>query len=118
MEKLSRFYNLFQAAAAALEKLSGVLEENATDPDRVAPSALPAAAGKIRFDVGCRDRTGPVRQALSPGCRPNSASVLPFVAPDEVKHRPSGPSVAAVGQRPGAAARRVVRVAVSESEEP
>jgi ATP-binding cassette, subfamily B, bacterial len=50
MQELSQFYNLFQAAAAGLEKLSGVLEE----PPSVAPPAdpvrLPHAQGGLRFD--------------------------------------------------------------------
>jgi ABC-type multidrug transport system fused ATPase/permease subunit len=50
MEELSQFYNLFQAAAAALEKLSGVLDEAPSVPEPAAPVPLPAARGHVRFD--------------------------------------------------------------------
>ena len=59
MEELSQFYNLFQAAAA-LEKLSGVLDEAPAVPEPVHPVALPAANGRIAFEAvvfGYRQRT-------------------------------------------------------------
>jgi ATP-binding cassette subfamily B protein len=60
MEELSQFYNLFQAAAAALEKLTGVLEEAPSVPEPISPVRLPAAAGEIGFDgvrFAYRERT-------------------------------------------------------------
>ncbi len=60
MEELSQFYNLFQAAAAATEKLSGVLAEAPSVPEPVAPTTLPAPRGHIRFagvEFGYRERT-------------------------------------------------------------
>ncbi len=61
MQELSQFYNLFQAATAGLEKLSGVLEE----PPSVAPPARPVALahprGELRFEsVGFAYRERPV----------------------------------------------------------
>lgn len=50
MQELSQFYNLFQAAAAATEKLSGVLDERPTVPAAVDPVALPTALGAIDFE--------------------------------------------------------------------
>ena len=50
MQDLSQFYNVFQAAAAALEKLSGVMEELPAVPEPVEPVRLPSVAGEIRFD--------------------------------------------------------------------
>jgi ABC-type multidrug transport system fused ATPase/permease subunit len=50
MEELSQFYNLFQAASAALEKLSGVLAEVPSVPEPASPVPLPAAAGELRFE--------------------------------------------------------------------
>jgi ABC-type multidrug transport system fused ATPase/permease subunit len=47
MEELSQFYNLFQAAAAALEKLSGVLEEPPSVPEPLRPTPLPEAHGEL-----------------------------------------------------------------------
>ena len=60
MEELSQFYNLFQAAAAATEKLSGVLAEAPSVPEPVEPTPLPHAHGEIRFEgveFGYRERT-------------------------------------------------------------
>lgn len=65
---LSQFYTLFQSAAAALEKLSGVLEEvpSVPEPAGPVPAPIPAPAvlavpvrGEITFtgvDFGYRDR--------------------------------------------------------------
>lgn len=50
MQELSQFYNLFQAAAAATEKLSGVLEEQSTVPEPADPIPLPVAAGRLDFE--------------------------------------------------------------------
>ena len=55
MQELSQFYNVFQSAAAALEKLSGVLEEEPDVPSPTSESANAAAlprgtAGEVRFD--------------------------------------------------------------------
>jgi len=51
VQDLSQFYNLFQAAAAALEKLSGVLDESPSvaEPDR--PFALLEPRGEVRFEA-------------------------------------------------------------------
>ncbi|MDQ1465795.1 MAG: ATP-binding cassette, subfamily bacterial, partial [Actinomycetota bacterium] len=60
MEELSQFYNLFQAAAAALEKLSGVLEEAPSVPEPIRPARLEAARGEVGFDgvrFAYRERT-------------------------------------------------------------
>jgi ATP-binding cassette subfamily B protein len=59
MEELSQFYNLFQAAAAATEKLSGVLAEPPSVPEPVAPTGLRAPRGQVRFvgvEFGYRQR--------------------------------------------------------------
>ena len=50
MQELSQFYNLFQAAAAATEKLSGVLDERPTVRAPDDPIPLPRARGEVRFD--------------------------------------------------------------------
>ncbi len=49
MQELSMFYNALQSATAALEKLSGVLEERPSVPEPAEPTALPRAAGRIDF---------------------------------------------------------------------
>ena len=50
MEEMAMFYNSYQSAAAALEKISGVLEEEPSVPDPVAPIDLWSAKGAIHFD--------------------------------------------------------------------
>ena len=50
MQDLSQFYNVFQAAGAALEKLAGVIEEAPTVPEPVEPIAIPDAKGAIAFE--------------------------------------------------------------------
>jgi ABC-type multidrug transport system fused ATPase/permease subunit len=69
LQDLSQFYNTFQSAAAALEKISGVLDEEPAVPEPAHPVALPpvaeAPAGggrggrEVRFDAvrfGYRDK--------------------------------------------------------------
>ncbi len=50
MQEISQFYNTFQSASAALEKISGVLEEEPTVVEPTDPVPLPAARGELRFD--------------------------------------------------------------------
>jgi ATP-binding cassette subfamily B protein len=49
MEEMAMFYNSYQSAAAALEKISGVLEESPSVPDPVDPVDLWAADGRVSF---------------------------------------------------------------------
>ncbi len=50
MQDLSQFYNIFQAAGAALEKLAGVIEEAPTVPEPASPVQLTQARGAIAFE--------------------------------------------------------------------
>jgi ATP-binding cassette subfamily B protein len=50
LQDLSQFFNAFQSAAAALEKISGVLQEPLSVPDPAAPVALPHPRGDVRFE--------------------------------------------------------------------
>jgi ATP-binding cassette subfamily B protein len=49
-EELAMFYNSYQSAAAALEKISGVLEEAPSVPDPTTPIDLWQARGLVHFD--------------------------------------------------------------------
>jgi ATP-binding cassette subfamily B protein len=80
MEEMAMFYNSYQGAAAALEKISGVLEEEPSVSDPVAPVDLWSARGDLDF----RD----VRFAYS-GDR--------IVLPDFSLSIPAGQTVALVG---------------------
>jgi ATP-binding cassette, subfamily B, bacterial len=48
LQDLSQFYNTFQSAGAALEKISGVLDEPPAVPEPTAPARLPARHGAGR----------------------------------------------------------------------
>ena len=50
MQEISQFYNTFQSASAALEKLSGVLEEEPGVPEPTDPVPLPNPQGEVRFE--------------------------------------------------------------------
>jgi ABC-type multidrug transport system fused ATPase/permease subunit len=47
MQDVSQFYNTFQSASAALEKLGGVLEEEPSVAEPTNPTSLPQAAGAL-----------------------------------------------------------------------
>jgi ATP-binding cassette, subfamily B, bacterial len=49
-EEMAMFYNSYQSAAAALEKISGVLEEEPSVPDPTKPIDLWKANGRVTFD--------------------------------------------------------------------
>lgn len=50
MGQISQFYNTFQSASSALEKISGVLEEEPAVVDPVRSKALVAPGGRLDFD--------------------------------------------------------------------
>ena len=47
LQDVSQFYNIFQSAASGLEKISGVLEQDAAVPEPSAPGALPTRAAAL-----------------------------------------------------------------------
>lgn len=50
IDEIANFYNTFQSAVAALEKISGLLAERPSVTDPKDPVQLPAARGEITFD--------------------------------------------------------------------
>ena len=50
MQDLSQFYNIFQAAGAALEKLAGVIEEAPTVPEPTSPVRMGSVKGAVAFE--------------------------------------------------------------------
>lgn len=59
VQELSQFYSVFQSAAAALEKLSGVLEEPPSVLEPLEPATATSARGHVVFDhVTFEYRTG------------------------------------------------------------
>jgi ATP-binding cassette subfamily B protein len=49
-QDVAAFYNAYQSAAAALEKISGVLEEKPTVPDPTTPIQIIKPGGAVQFD--------------------------------------------------------------------
>jgi ATP-binding cassette subfamily B protein len=79
-EEMAMFYNSYQSASSALEKISGVLEEEPSVPDPVRPIDLRKASGRVSFDK--------VEFAYS-----NNRTVLPTFDLDI----PAGQTIALVG---------------------
>jgi ABC-type multidrug transport system fused ATPase/permease subunit len=50
MMEISQFYNTFQSASAALDKLAGVLDEKPSVPEPREPTALERPRGEVHFD--------------------------------------------------------------------
>ena len=80
MQEVAFFLNSYQSATAALEKVSGVLEEEPTVPDPVKPVDLWRARGHIRFED--------VTFGYSNG---------PTILPDFTLDIPAGQTIALVG---------------------
>jgi ATP-binding cassette subfamily B protein len=80
MQEVAFFLNSYQSATAALEKVSGVLEEEPTVPDPVRPVDLWRARGHIRFED--------VTFGYSNG---------PTILPDFTLDIPAGQTIALVG---------------------
>jgi ATP-binding cassette subfamily B protein len=93
LQDVSQFYNSFQGAASALEKISGVLEEEPSVPDPASPAALPEAASGRQVSFA----------AVRFGYR--AAIVLPGLDLDI----PAGQTVALVGET-GAGKTTVARL--------
>jgi ABC-type multidrug transport system fused ATPase/permease subunit len=67
LQDLSQFYNSFQSAAAALEKISGVLDEPLAVPEPATPRHLPARRGSGREVRLARVRFGYREAVVLPG---------------------------------------------------
>jgi ATP-binding cassette, subfamily B, bacterial len=80
MQDLSQFYTVFQSASAALEKVSGVLDEEPGVPEPADPVSLPSAKGALDLET------------VSFGYRES------LVLEDLDLHLPAGQVLALVGQ--------------------
>jgi ABC-type multidrug transport system fused ATPase/permease subunit len=102
MQDLSQFYNSLQSASAALEKLSGVLDERPAVAEPAKPAALPAAGGRA-------GRSGEAARSGGEDGRPAVRGELDFtevafgyradrlVLPALDLHIPAGQTLALVG---------------------
>lgn len=99
MQEISQFYNTFQSASAALEKLSGVLEEQPDVQEPAKPVPLRRPRGEVRFEgvsFGYR-RADPAdpKQAEANGA--GQAEEPQLVLPRLDLQVPAGQTVALVG---------------------
>ena len=75
LQDVSQFYNIFQSAASGLEKISGVLEQDAGVPEPAAPEPLPPRTAL----APARRRPSPAQTpALTPTLTP---ALTPAAAP-------------------------------------
>ena len=98
LQDVSQFYNIFQSAASGLEKISGVLEQDAAVPEPPAPEPLPTPAAA----------PAPARLRLSPAPAPTGRQVRfesvtfgyreNLVLPGLDLDIPAGQTVAMVGE--------------------
>jgi len=101
LQDVSQFYNIFQSAASGLEKISGVLEQDAAVPEPSVPGSLPTQATALvpagrNPAPGERDPVPAGRQvrfeSVTFGYRDN------LVLPDLDLDIPAGQTVALVGE--------------------
>jgi ABC-type multidrug transport system fused ATPase/permease subunit len=119
LQDVSQFYNIFQSAASGLEKISGVLEQDAAVPEPTAPAALPPREGPGRTAGAVRvgdlrlpgqpraARAGPGYSSRAdgrPGRRDRGGQDHDRAAARPVLRSPLGPGHSGRG-RPAAAAR-------------
>ena len=114
LQDVSQFYNIFQSAASGLEKISGVLEQDAAVPEPSAPvplptpAAAPPAAGRGADPGRCASRGACARRCLSPAPAPTGRQVRfesvtfgyreNLVLPGLDLDIPAGQTVALVGE--------------------
>ena len=104
LQDVSQFYNIFQSAASGLEKISGVLEQEATVPEPAVPEPLPprAALAPPRLSVSAAFAT-PAPAAAPAGRQVRFESVTfgyrdNLVLPGLDLDIPAGQTVAMVGE--------------------
>ncbi len=107
LQDVAQFYNIFQSAASGLEKISGVLEQDAAVPEPAAPEALPplAAPAEARLRLSpALSPAGAAAAAAAPAGRQVRFESVTFgyrdnlVLPGLDLDIPAGQTVALVGE--------------------
>jgi ABC-type multidrug transport system fused ATPase/permease subunit len=99
LQDVAQFYNIFQSAASGLEKISGVLEQDAAVPEPAAPEALPP----LEAPTETRLRLSPISSPAPAGRQVRFESVTfgyrdNLVLPGLDLDIPAGQTVAMVGE--------------------
>jgi ATP-binding cassette, subfamily B, bacterial len=96
LQDVSQFYNTFQSAASALEKISGVLEEDPSVAEPLSPVALPVPVSSVPVSALTVSAVGSGRRVRFDSVRfgYRAAVVLPELDLDI----PAGQTVALVGE--------------------
>ncbi|MBF6335220.1 ABC transporter ATP-binding protein [Nocardia abscessus] len=110
LDELAQVFNAYQSAAAALEKISGVLEEEPSVPEPAHPVALEKASGAVRmakvwFGYGAQAADASAGVSPTPGDAPPVPSTEPGkpdrrtrpVLPEFTLDIPAGQVIALVG---------------------
>jgi ABC-type multidrug transport system fused ATPase/permease subunit len=103
LQDVSQFYNIFQSAASGLEKISGVLEQDAAVPEPAVPEALPPRAAPAEARLRLSPALSPAGAAAPAGRQVRFESVTfgyrdNLVLPGLDLDIPAGQTVAMVGE--------------------
>jgi ABC-type multidrug transport system fused ATPase/permease subunit len=90
LQDVSQFYNIFQSAASGLEKISGVLEQDAAVPEPPTPASLPNRAAALAPAGRTAAASGPTtaasgRTAAASGRTPSPSARAPAPAGRRVR---------------------------------
>lgn len=97
MQDIGQFYNTFQSATSALEKLSGVLDERPEVVQPEQPTPLEHARGRVDFDHVRFEYPSQRGANGAEGAASDGRAVRGPVLPDLDLHIPAGQTVALVG---------------------
>ena len=104
LQDVAQFYNIFQSAASGLEKISGVLEQDAAVPEPAAPEALPPLEAPAETRLRLSPISSPACPAPAPAGRQVRFESVTFgyrdnlVLPGLDLDIPAGQTVAMVGE--------------------
>lgn len=102
LDMIAMFYNSLQSATAALEKVSGLLEEEPAVTEAAAPVRLPQARGELEFEAAefrYPSRRGrPQQERPGQGQDRSPDDGAPVVLHELDLHIPAGQTVAVVGR--------------------
>ncbi|WP_040685927.1 ABC transporter ATP-binding protein [Nocardia vinacea] len=119
LDELAQVFNAYQSAAAALEKISGVLEEEPSVREPEEPIALAKATGAVRMDQVWFGYGSPAGSESPGTAQPIAVGAMPSGAAsaESVSDGPGATPVTTVGAMPSGAASAEIEGVVPQSEE-